>query len=259
MIAIAVDDERPMLEQLSQAVRVSPDVSSVFEFTTCTDALEWTEKNHADIAFLDISMRGMGGMVLAEKLLKLRPRCKIIFCTGYSEYAVDAFRMHVSGYLMKPITAEAVQREIDHIKGEKKLKKKLVIQCFGNFEVFANGEPLAFRRSKARELLAFLVDRRGSGVTARQVCTRLWEEGDDARKMNYFYQLVDDLRHSLKDAGAEDILVKNGNTYAVDVRQLDCDYLKYLRTGRPEFRGEYMSQYSWAEETCALLFRKGSK
>lgn len=259
MIAITVDDERPMLEQLSQAVKASPDVFSVSEFTACTEALEWVEKNHVDIAFLDISMRGMGGMALAEKLLKLRPRCKIIFCTGYSEYAVDAFQLHVSGYLMKPITAEAVQREIDHVNGERNKEKKLVIQCFGNFEVFADGEPLVFRRSKARELLAFLVDRRGSGVTARQVCTRLWEEGDDARKMNYFYQLVDDLRHSLKEAGAEDVLVKNGNTYAVDVRQLDCDYLQYLRTGKPEFRGEYMSQYSWAEETCALLFRKGSK
>ena len=259
MIAIAVDDERPMLEQLSQAVKASPDVFSVSEFTACTEALEWAEKNPVDIAFLDISMRGMGGMALSEKLLKLRPQCKIIFCTGYSEYAVDAFQMHVSGYLMKPITAEAVQREIDYIKGEKKLEKKLVIQCFGNFEVFSNGKPLTFRRSKARELLAFLIDRRGSGVTARQVCTRLWEEGDDARKMNYFYQLVDDLRYSLRNADAESVLVKNGNNYAVDVKQLDCDYLKYLRTGKPEFCGEYMSQYSWAEETCALLFRKGSK
>lgn len=259
MIAITVDDERPMLDQLTCAVKTSPDINSVAEFTTCTEALAWAENNTADIAFLDISMRGMGGMMLAEKLLKLRPQCKIIFCTGYSEYAVDAFQMHVSGYLMKPITAEAVQREIDHIKGEKNIEKKLVIQCFGNFEVFANGEPLTFRRSKARELLAFLVDRKGSGVTARQVCTRLWEEGDDSHKMNYFYQLVDDLRHSLRNAGAESVLVKNGNNYAVDVKQLDCDYLKYLRTGRPEFRGEYMSQYSWAEETCALLFRKGSK
>ena len=116
-----------------------------------------------------------------------------------------------------------------------------------------------FEISKARELFAFLIDRRGSGVTARQACTRLWEEGDDARKMNYFYQLVDDLRYSLRNAGAESVLVKNGNNYAVDVEQLDCDYLKYLRTGKPEFCGEYMSQYSWAEETCALLFRKGSK
>lgn len=203
MIAITVDDERPMLEQLSQAVKASPDVFSVSEFTACTEALEWAKKTPVDIAFLDISMRGMGGMALSEKLLKLRPQCKIIFCTGYSEYAVDAFRMHVSGYLMKPITAEAVQREIDYIKGEKKLEKKLVIQCFGNFEVFSNGKPLTFRRSKARELLAFLIDRRGSGVTVRQECTRLWEEGDDARKMNYFYQLVDDLRYSLRNAGAE--------------------------------------------------------
>ena len=259
MIAITVDDERPMLEQLSQAVKASPDVFSVSEFTACTEALEWAEKNPVDIAFLDISMRGMGGMALSEKLLKLRPQCKIIFCTGYSEYAVDAFQLHVSGYLMKPITAEAVQREIDHVNGERNKEKKLVIQCFGNFEVFSNGKPLTFRRSKARELLAFLIDRRGSGVTARQVCTRLWEEGDDARKMNYFYQLVDDLRYSLRNADAESVLVKNGNNYAVDVKQLDCDYLKYLRTGKPEFCGEYMSQYSWAEETCALLFRKGSK
>ena len=74
MIAITADDERPILEQLSQAVKASPDVFSVSEFTACTEALEWVEKNHVDIAFLDISMRGMGGMALAEKLLKLRPR-----------------------------------------------------------------------------------------------------------------------------------------------------------------------------------------
>ena len=69
-----------------------------------------------DVAFLDINMRGIGGLGLAEKLLELQPRCKIVFCTGYQEYAVSAFQLHVSGYLMKPITADAVQKEIDHIK-----------------------------------------------------------------------------------------------------------------------------------------------
>lgn len=108
MIAITVDDERPMLTALTQAVSACTDISSVTEFSACSAALAWVEEHDVDAAFLDISMRGMGGLALAERILEIRPECAIIFCTGYSEYAVDAFRLHVSGYLMKPITKEAV-------------------------------------------------------------------------------------------------------------------------------------------------------
>ena len=57
MIAITVDDERPMLAALTAAVSASPDIFSVLEFTTCFSALEWSENNTVDVAFLDISMR----------------------------------------------------------------------------------------------------------------------------------------------------------------------------------------------------------
>ena len=119
MIAIAVDDEKIMLNALSNAVQASEDISVVHPFSSCSEALAWVSENALDIAFLDINMRGMGGLALAERILEQKPECKIVFCTGYSEYAIDAFRIHVSGYLMKPITAADVQREIDHIKKEK--------------------------------------------------------------------------------------------------------------------------------------------
>ena len=119
MIALAVDDERIMLNALTKAISASPDIDEMASFTVCSEALEWASDNTIDIAFLDISMRGIGGLTLAEKILEMQPDCKIIFCTGYAEYAVDAFKIHVSGYLMKPITANAVQREIDYIKGQK--------------------------------------------------------------------------------------------------------------------------------------------
>ena len=106
MIAITVDDERPMLTALTKSVLASPDITSVEEFSTCSAALEWSRNHPVDIAFLDISMRGMGGLALAESITEIRPNCKIIFCTGFSQYAVDAFRLHVSGYLLKPVTAE---------------------------------------------------------------------------------------------------------------------------------------------------------
>lgn len=257
MIAIAVDDEFPMLMELVKAVKASPDIEQVKEFSSCNATLEWAQKNPVDIAFLDINMRGMGGLALAEKLQQLHPSCGIVFCTGYTEYAVEAFRIHVNGYLLKPITAQQVQREIDHFLGVQKPKQLLEIRCFGNFEVFAHGQPVQFKRTKAKELLAYLVDRNGAGVTARQICTALWEDGwDDSRNMNYLRQLFSDLRIALRTVGAEEVLQSAGNHHYLDMSCIQCDYAQYLKTGRPAFFGEYMSQYAWAENTCAMLNRK---
>lgn len=254
MIAIAVDDERPMLTGLLKAVQASEDIEQVNGFGSCTEALQWIEENTVEVAFLDISMRGMGGIALAEKIQEIQPDCKIIFCTGYSEYAVDAFRIHVSGYLMKPITAEAVQKELDHIKGQKAKERLLTVKCFGNFDVFRNREPLAFKRPKTKELFAYLIDRNGAGVTTKEICAVLWEDDtDDAKNRNYLYQLMNDLKFTLKEVGAEGILVKRGTSYSVDAERIDCDYYSFLKNGKPEFFGEYMTQYSWAEGTCGLL------
>ena len=138
MRAIAVDDETYMLEALQEAVSASFDVEQVEAFTSCSAALTYATEHPVDIAFLDINMRGIGGLGLAEKLMELHPKCKIVFCTGYEEYAVAAFRLHASGYLMKPITAEAVQKEIDHIKGVKATEKMLTIKCFRRISLFLN-------------------------------------------------------------------------------------------------------------------------
>ena len=254
MKAIAVDDEIYMLETLQEAVSASSDIETVESFTSCSAALAYAADHPIDIAFLDINMRGIGGLGLAEKLMALHPRCKIVFCTGYEEYAVSAFQLHVSGYLMKPITQEAVQKEIDHIKGVRATEKLLSIQCFGNFEVFHNGEILPFKRKKAKELLAVLIDRHGAGMTAKQICALLFpDDTDDTKNTAYLRQLILDLKNTLKMIGAEDVLQHDTPYYRIDTNLVRCDYLSFLETGKPEFHGEYMTQYSWAEETCAML------
>ena len=254
MKAIAVDDEIYMLETLCEAVSASADIEAVEAFSSCSAALSYASENGVDIAFLDINMRGIGGLGLAEKLMELHPRCKIIFCTGYDEYAVSAFQLHASGYLMKPITAEAVQKEIDHIKGVRTAEKLLTIKCFGNFEVLHNGEILTFKRKKAKELLAVLVDRNGAGMTAKQICAILFpDDTDDSKNSAYLRQLVLDLKNTLKTIEAEEVLKHDTPYYRVDTNLVKCDYISFLETGKPAFLGEYMSQYSWAEDTCAML------
>ena len=68
MNAIAVDDEPLMLYALVKAVKASSDITSVVEFGSCEETLKWVEKNLVDVAFLDIDMRGMGGLALRRRL-----------------------------------------------------------------------------------------------------------------------------------------------------------------------------------------------
>ena len=259
MIAIAVDDEPLMLGALVKAIKASKDITAVTDFTSCEDALEFIKSNPANIAFLDINMRGMGGLSLAEKIIGLCPDCKIVFCTGYEEYAIPAFKLHASGYLLKPISNADIQAEIDNIKGVRQREKPLIAKCFGNFEVYANGEKLVFKRSKTKELLAFLIDRHGAGVTIAQIGVALWENDQEQKNQNYVHQLIRDLRQSLEAVGVEEIFERNNYFYSISPEKLDCDYYSYLKTGKPEFCGEYMSRYSWAEETCGLLWKKKTK
>jgi two-component SAPR family response regulator len=254
MRAIAVDDEELMLHALVRAISASPDIDEVVKFSSCENALNYAKDNYFDIAFLDINMRGMGGIALAEKIIELCPNSRIVFCTGYEEYAISAFKLHASGYLMKPISAEDVQGEIDNIKGLRIKEKLLDVKCFGNFEVYVKNERLVFKRSKTKELFAFLVDRRGAGMTAKQICAVLFpDDTDDTKNMAYLRQLVMDLKNTLKTVGAEAVFCHETPCYRVDISLIKCDYFNHLECGKPEFFGEYMAQFSWAEETCATL------
>ena len=254
MIAIAVDDEALMLGALVAAIEASPDITEVAKFSDCEEALKFVKTHHTDIAFLDINMRGMGGLSLAEKIVASRPNCKVVFCTGYEEYAIPAFKLHASGYLMKPISEKDVQGEIDNIKGITQQEKLLTVKCFGNFEVYAKNEALTFKRLKTKELFAFLVDRNGARMTAKQICAVLFQDDtDDTKNLAYLRQLVMDLKNTLKAVGAEAVLCHETPCYRVDTSLIKCDYFSHLETGKPEFHGEYMTQYSWAEQTCAML------
>lgn len=264
MLALCVDDEALLLAELVRAVEESPDITETVSFKLSSEALSWAENNRPDIALLDMRLRGGTGIELAEKLFKLYPDLPVVFCTGYREYAYDAFQIHAAGYITKPIKYADVQKEIDIIKSKsasaEKTDKLLTVQCFGNFEAFCNGKPLNFKRKRSKELLAFLVDRRGSAVTAKEITSVMWEDfGDDKKNTMHLYKLFGDLRETLDSVGAGEVLIKNKQEYSVDVSKIDCDFYKFLdgdASAEKSFLGEYMIQYSWAEVTAASLEEK---
>lgn len=259
MRAIAVDDKKMPLEALVEAIEEAAPEIELTSFRNPLDVLAWDGVNDVDVAFVDIDMPGMSGIQLAQELKMRNAHVNVIFATGYHEYAGDAMQLHASGYLMKPITAEKVRRELNDLRHpvEPATTKRLYVKCFGNFEAFVDGKPLAFSRSRTRELFAYLVDRRGSVVSNSEVEAVLWEDdATDKGVHSYLRTLTSDLRRSLESEGLGDVLVKRRGAQGVDPSTFDCDYYQFLE-GVPSavnaYHGEYMSQYSWAEMTLAQL------
>lgn len=259
MNIIAVDDEKLALETLVDSIEKNVPEAGVAGFRKPGDALAYASENACEIAFLDIKMRGMTGLELAKRLKDIQGDINIIFVTGYSEYSLDAFRLYASDYLLKPATPAAVKQALEHLRTPIKpaQSKRVRFQCFGNFEVFVDNRPLVFKRVKAKELLAYLVDRMGASVTMGELITVIWDDGADTlSRQSNLRNLIAELKNVLSDAGAGNIILKNRNSIALDCAAVDCDYYDFLRHipyAVNAYHGEYMSQYSWAEVTIAAL------
>ncbi len=260
MRVLYVDSERTTLQAIQRYVNSQPDVFSVAGFEDPLSALAFAKANRVDVAFLDIQMQPIDGLALAERLQAIHPNCAVIFVTSHPEHAVAAFALRATGYLIKPVTDEALRHELDHVMHPLTAPRnatRIRIQCFGNFEAFCGDAPLQFERSKTKELLAYLVDRRGSAVNTGELCAVLWENRDDSNSLRtQLRTLYFDLTRTLRAAGAEDILRKSRNSFAIDVDKVECDYYGFLRLEAEavnQYRGEYMSQYSWAEVTLGRL------
>lgn len=262
LLILAIDDEPKMLRLLYRAITEAAPDALVRDFALGSAALTAVVEEHLlpDIVFTDIQMPGPDGLELAVKLKELVPETRIVFVTGYDDYAVEAWRLHASGYVMKPVDAERIREELESAVGYMPgASEKLQVQCFGHFEVFWKGEPLTFSRTKTKELLAFLVDRRGTSCRTEEAACTLFENADPEdlkRAKQNLRNLVSDLRSTLLRIGMEDVLIRKGNTMAIRPEKLDCDYYRMLEGDMAAvnaFRGLYMEQYSWAEITKGSL------
>lgn len=251
MNVIVVDDERIVLAAETAAVKRGLKDADVYSFQKSNEALAFAEENPIDIAFLDISIKGMTGLELARKLQKYNPKINIVFCTGYSEYSLDAHELYCSAYLMKPITDEKLKKALENLRYPVSKKiNGLKVKCFGNFEVYKDGTPIKFKHKKTKELFAYLIDRCGATVSTKEMMAVLYEEGS---RESYVRNLRSDLNNTFENLSISEALVRSGGDMGVNEKIIDCDYYDYLDGNKTLFHGEYMTQYSFTEETLGWL------
>ncbi len=259
MNVLLVDDEIFALKDLNETVSESISDASIKSFQNPGDAVVWAENNKVDIAFLDIEMNKLNGLQLAQKIKDINKNANIIFITAYAEYALDAFSVQASDYVMKPATAEKIRTALENLR--KPLPKSgdtgLRIQTFGNFEVFYNGDIVMFPRSKSKELLAYLIHKKGTGCTVKECASILYEDKTYSLSIQKQMQtILSTLMKVLREIGEEDIIIKKYNSTSIDIKHVNCDYYKFLAHDQEavnQYMGEYMSNYGWAEFTIGYL------
>ena len=259
MRAICVDDEQLALGLIVSLCRDMPQLDDVKGFLRGSDALEWLKDHDADVAVIDIDMPDMNGIELAVRLKSLCPHAAVVFLTAYPQYALNALEIHASGYILKPISRARLASEIDYALSApaKRPTAHVSAHTFGEFDILVDGVPVEFPRSKAKELLAYLIDRQGSTVTRAAVFATLFEDRQYDRSMQkYLDVIIRSLRETLAANGIEDILEMKRGVLRIRPEKLDCDLFHFFE-GKTEainsFHGEYMNAYSWGNLNEAYM------
>lgn len=273
MIRIAaVDDEMHVLERFERMVLKIKELELCGLFETGEQLLSYLKEQPLDAVFLDIEMPGVNGLQLSERILDLSETIDIIFVTAFNQYAVEAFELQAMDYIMKPLTEERLEKTVKRLLKTKSTvgrPGKPFIQCFGDFEVFLNGEALAWKNSKAKEILAFLIHKNGVPVNWEKIADAVWPDYDSEKAQTNFHATTYLLRKRLAEAGISQILESGRGNYRVVTDQVNCELyqleelVKGMRIKRKEdFRlleqlkqRGYMeaSGYSWTHPRAAEL------
>jgi len=257
MVIYIIDDEDNAREYLSDKVKKVAGGAEILEFDGAKPALESAKVKPFDVAFLDIQMPKTNGVELAKAFKKMNPKSNIVFVTGYSEYMMDAFSLDASGYLLKPATADQVKHALENLRYPIRVPSgpSITVQCFGNFEIFHNGEPIHFKYNKSKEVVAFLIDKNGAVASNNEVIIHLWD--DDENHNSYYRNLLKDIQDTFSELGCKDLFYRQRAGASIYPDKVRCDYFDFL-AGKPSginaYNGDYMYQYSWAEETASAIF-----
>ena len=113
---LLVDDESIVLEGNLHILREALPGARVFGFTKPSQAVDFVQSHPAALVFLDIELGRVSGLELCRRLIRLNPRLNVVYLTAYREYSFDAWDTGACGFLLKPLEAEAVRRQLLHLR-----------------------------------------------------------------------------------------------------------------------------------------------
>lgn len=271
---LLVDDEENALDLLEILLTRIGGVKVVGRYVNPVQAIEDLPQLHVDAVFLDNQMPGMKGMEAAREIRQQQPHIPIVFTTAYAEYAVEAFELQSTDYLLKPFTKDRLQNAVLRIQqaltvaSHLNIRTPFVIQCLGGFQIQLmdnSSKVLTWKTKKEKELFAYLIHHKGKSVNTSSIIEALWPGYDLNKAKTYLYTCMSYLRKSLAENEIPIEIYKADQGFAaasdkvtVDVMEFESLLSKALTDKivdqrlydhlRQMYKGEYMGacDFSWA-------------
>ncbi len=282
--AVIVDDERPALELLQRILLSQGGIEVVGVFTNSRQAIEQIGCLKPDVVFLDIEMPGIDGLEATDQVLAADGNIEVVFVTAFDQYAVEAFELNALDYLLKPISAERLQKTVSRIiarRGAGTDKRGLGrlgrILWLGTLEVTdQDSEPVVinWRTTKTRELFAYFLHNRNSFVAKDRLIEAIWPGLERERATRMLHTTIYYLRKILQQQGHGEVLQYANNQYvfrlekvyfdAEEFQKLVCSCQESAEAGAARqsltravelYRGDYMEEdgFEWAAGECQRL------
>ena len=231
--AVLVDDERWALQDIKELFERIEDVQVIETYQSPLEALANARKDAdeygANVWFVDVNMPEIRGDAFAEKLFLKNAKAKIIFVTAYEEYALRAFDVGATDYLLKPVELSRAQRTIARLQEQlssERIRKgavRVTVNYIGRFEILVDEKPLKWSARRAEELVAYLGVNFGKAVHRDKIIEDIWECEPDDRSVRNLLTTVFRARQVLKSAKGALSIYHYDNCYRLIVNDCETD------------------------------------
>lgn len=114
---ILADDEPLALDELLYLLKEYPEIDITATASNGMEAVEKIQKFEPDVVFLDVQMPGLDGLGVINRLREAPvPLPAFVLCTAYEQYALEAFKVEVLDYLLKPVDRERLSLTIARLR-----------------------------------------------------------------------------------------------------------------------------------------------
>ncbi|WP_138752252.1 response regulator [Paenibacillus sinopodophylli] len=251
---LLIDDEEDALDLLEILLSQIGGVEVVGRYDNPIQAIEDIVRFPVDAVFLDNQMPGMKGTKAARAIREKLPRMPIVFTTAYAEYAVEAFEIQSTDYLLKPFTKERLQNAVDRVQqlistfsleARRNTSIPFTIRCLGGFHIQLpdnKDRKLAWKTKKEKELCAYLIHYEGKSVNTATIIEALWPGYDLEKAKTYFYTCMSYLRKSLADHQIPIQIHKDAQGFFAALDGMTVDVTEFERLLRSVLNEEVMDE-----------------
>lgn len=236
---VIIDDEKLAIDVLTIVLEELTQFSICMKgsFTDAMDAFDLFEREQIDLVFLDIEMLDVHGLQIAKLMLAKYPQIQLIFVTAHSQFAVDAFDVAATDYLLKPVHEQRLEKAM--IKAQQIYDSRretqtdiidanLYVRVFGGFQLLdTEQKTVKWRTKKVSELFLFLWLHQKKPLLNVVIMENLWPEVEPERASVNLHTTIYQLRKTLKQYGSDNPILLVNNHYQLSMK-IGSDYEQLL-------------------------------